>query len=183
MVQYYTIITVLALCIIIMIFTILHRRKVEEEKRRQLELLAAKRHLEESRDQLKLLDIRMSKAEETCKASQALYETKKSELLHAVSQLQEAEEEKKSILEEIEKESTENRGLHLLTKRLQLNEEKLSQVSQIASEAQQELDNLKSSFVEKEEQFMSVKDQMKKTSGKLDHNRVLIKKLEEDTKK
>ncbi|MBW7996028.1 MAG: hypothetical protein FVQ81_05525 [Candidatus Glassbacteria bacterium] len=177
MVYYYSIAVVLGICTILFLGLLIQKKKEESKRRKEMELLSAQRHLEESRDKLATLRKLLYEIENQLTNNKHYHATKKEELIQVAKQLKEVEENKMEIQRAIDQDA-HSEELNLLNNRLKLNLEKLTELSAEAQDLQGKVDNLGKAVMQNEEEINQLQLKISQAESELEYNREVVKSKE-----
>jgi len=171
----YSIAVVLGLCVILFLGLLIQKRREENKRRKEMELLSAQRRLEESRDKLANLRKILYEIENQLTANKHFYNTKREELVQLARQVGEVEEEKKEIQQAIDQGAPSEQEMNLLRNRMKITQEKLAELAGQAQELQTEVDTLGKASSENENEINKLQHQISQAESELDYNRELVK--------
>ncbi|HUU27764.1 MAG TPA: hypothetical protein VM123_08130 [archaeon] len=175
MVYYYSIMAVLGLCLIVFLILLIQRKREEEKRRRQMELLTAQRRLEESREKLNHLRKKLYETENQLNENTFFFKSKKEELIQLAKQLQEVEAEKDSIQAAIDQGAPSDKERNLLNNRLNLTNERFTELRAKATELQEEVDSIKKKALENEQGIKLLQEQTFQAESELNYFKETVK--------
>ncbi len=172
---YYSIMVVLALCLLLFLGLLIQKKREEAKRRKEMELLSAQRRLEESREKLTNLRKVLYEIENQLTSNKHYHASKKEELIQVAKKLKTVEEEKMEIQRAIDQGAPSEQEINLLKNRLKLNLDILVEVGAEARELQDEVDKLGRAAVENEAEIQQLQHKIKQAEGELEYNREFVK--------
>ncbi|OGF96985.1 MAG: hypothetical protein A2Z86_10835 [Candidatus Glassbacteria bacterium GWA2_58_10] len=175
MVYYYSVVVVLGICMILFLGLLIQRKREETKHRKEMELISAQRRLEDSREKLNNLRKLLYEVENQLSSNKHYFNTKKEELVQMAKELQVVTDERDSIQKTIDAGTTSAKEMNLLNKRLELNHEKLADMSGKAHELQEEVNQLGEKAKQNEEEIGKLQHAIAQAESELEYNRELVK--------
>lgn len=171
----YSVIAILGICSIIFLLLVFQRKREQERKRRQIELLTAKSHLGSMRDQLNRLRKNFYDVENLFNDDRHYHKMKKEELIQLTKKLKGMEEERDNVKKTIEEGAVDEKALNLLENRLSLVQENIDEVSSRAKELQDDLKRLEKSVKENEQKYKLLTTQISQAEQELERQKETVK--------
>jgi len=178
----YSVLVVLALCLILFIGLLIQKKREEARRRKEMELLSAQRRLEESREKLANLRKVLYEIENQLTTNKHYHATKKEELIQVAKRLKDVEEEKAEIQRAIDNNAPSEQEMNLFNNRLKLNREKLVELGGEAQDLKDDVDRYSREAAENEQEIQQLQGKIQQAESELEYNREMVKIKERQAK-
>jgi chromosome segregation ATPase len=182
MVYYYSIITVLIICLFVFLVLMIQKKREEVKERRRLELLSAQRKLEESREKLGILRKKLIEAEKQLNENRFFFISKREELIQLTKQLQDYEKERDSIQATLSEGAVSAQETNLLKKRQEMQQENITKLSGDVVELQEKVHIMEKAAMNNEIEVTTLQDKIAQAESDLEYNKEMVKLKEKIVK-